>query len=75
MSTDTFHFVPTPGIIPALDVVFDKETHPETGEDVISLGTFFVPEIRMSNGTTFEITYPDEIILPGYVTSDNVTDE
>jgi len=65
--------VPEAGIIVELDVVFDRDRHPQTGQDVITMGTYFVPEKKMKNGTFFDIEYPDEIILPNFVTYSNVT--
>ena len=56
-----------------LDVVFDKDRHPETDQEVITMGTYFVPEKKMKNGTFFDIEYPDEIVLPNFVTYSNVT--
>ena len=65
--------MPEAGIIVDLDVVFDKDRHPETDQEVITMGTYFVPEKKMKNGTFFDIEYPDEIVLPNFVTYSNVT--
>ena len=54
-----------PAIIVDAGTLFEKEIHPDTGLEVIGMETYFVPEVKMQNGTYFDITYPAEIVLPG----------
>lgn len=37
---------------------------PITKESVISMETYFLPDLTMFEGTFFDVLYPDEIFLP-----------
>ena len=46
-------------------VLFKKDAHPLTSQQVIVMDTYLQPEVELLEGTYIDITYPDEISLPG----------
>lgn len=66
MSTADFYPVIEKGIIGDLGTIFYiNEVSPYTSRKSNNMATYFVPEKNMGVGSTFQVTYPSEIKLPG----------